>query len=78
MQAVEQPVTFVVGGGAGGRGALTTENASPFRRTMTDYICSSSHFAVRLQSESYIYIINIYIYIYIYTHNICIYNIHNI
>ena len=76
MQAVEQPVTFVVGGGEGGRGALTTENASPFRRTMTDYICSSSHFAVRLQSESYIYII--YIYIYIYTHNICIYNIHNI
>ena len=76
MQAVEQTVTFVVGGGEGGRGALTTENASPFRRTMTDYICSSSHFAVRLQSESYIYIINIYIYIY--THNICIYNIHNI
>ena len=32
------------------------KNASPFRLTMADYICSSSHFVVSLQiqSESYI------------------------
>ena len=34
------------------------QNASPFRWTMADYICNSSHFVVSLQSESYIHIIN--------------------
>ena len=32
------------------------KNTSPFRRTMVDYICSSSYFVVSLQSESFIWI----------------------
>ena len=55
------------------------KNASFFRWTMADYICSSSHFVVRLQSGSYIYIyiyytlfswLHIYIYMYVY---VCVY-----
>ena len=39
------------------------KNPSPFRRTMADYICSSSDFVASLQSERYIVIDYIYIYI---------------
>ena len=42
-------------------------NASPFRQTKADYICSSSYFVVSL-CESYIYIY-VYIYICIYIYN---------
>ena len=50
MQAVKQPVTY---------GELRPPRSirSPFRRTMADYICSSSYFVISLQSESINHII---------------------
>ena len=36
------------------RSLRNIKNASPFRWTMTDYICSSSHFVASLQIESFI------------------------